>query len=1641
LSYFYRTGDLARWLPDGNIEFLGRIDHQLKIRGFRIEPGEIENRLSEHDAIHEAIVSSNQQPDGDQYLCAYIVPKPTAPKPEVNILRKFLAHKLPDYMIPLYFIFIDKIPLTPSGKKDRKKLPKPICTEVEDYQAPQNKLQEKLAAIWSEVLAVEPGIIGIHHNFFEIGGHSLKATILTSKIHKELSIKIPLAEVFKRQTIQALAEYIKQAEENKYAAIEALEKKEYYALSSAQKRMYFLQQVDLNSTAYNMPLVLPLDSNIKIDKLETIIKKLLIRHESLRTCFQTIEGMPVQKIQDKVEFEIEFYDLATEDTENTEIKNYKLQITNKKETKGHHSSFIIHNSFFIRPFDLSQAPLMRAGLIELPKGNHALMVDMHHIISDGTSHMILAQDFLSLYNADKVEPLRLHYKDFSGWQDHLFASGAIKPQENYWLELYAHPGEIPRLNLPRDYNRPEVFTFEGDQYEFKLETGHAVKFKALGANNGATLYMNILAVLNTLFYKYTSQEDIIIGSGIAGRPHADLQRIIGMFVNTLAMRNYPKGEKTYESFLKEIIAHSVKAFENQDVQFEELVDRLNLERDPSRNPLFDISMVVQNFMDLPQQEENENLTKELPELKFNTAKFDMTFFIYEKGDEVYIKLEYYTGIFKQDTIKRLVSHFKNVIKTVIEEPSVKLKDIDILSPEEKAQLLYEFNNTAAGYPKEKTIHRLFEEQVERTPDRITLVDSPGIKYRTYMTYMSYISYCQLNRQSNQLANYLHEEKHIQPQEPIGILMSQPIDLAVGILGILKAGAAYVPLDPALPAERIKYMINDTCIGIVISEKRYIKTLNRLQWECSSFHSYLCMDSENIHSEDETEKSELMTEELWNHVGETAVDEISGGGWTSSFTGELLSRKEMEEYGDNILEKLQPLLHPQMRVLEIGCASGITMYRIAPKVGLYYGTDLSDVITQKNKSKIQKEGHQNIKLSCLPAHEIQQIQEKNFDLIIMNSVIQCFHGHNYLRKVIQKAVDLLTDKGHLFIGDIMDQEKKQALIRQLAMFKNAHQDKNYKTKTDFSSELFVSRSFWYDLQAEFAAVENVEISNKIYTIENELSKFRYDILITINKHSPPGKKRKKQKYQDDRTTLSLFSLDRLAANGSAPSTGLAYIIYTSGTTGQPRGAAVEHQSAVNTLWYRKEEYGMNPDCVSLQLFSYGFDGFVASFFTPIISGARSVLLNTTDAADIDKIRHAVVMNCVTHFICVPPLYSLILDSLTKKEFSTLKTITLAGDKITLKLLEGTKEKNKNLEIVNEYGVTEASVMSTIYRHQQRDAVIKIGHPIWNTRVYILNELQQLQPLGTAGELCISGPGLARGCLNNPELTAERFCLRRPGGALFEKSAPVKHLDPSRKNFPLNRSHLSYRSYISYLSYFYRTGDLARWLPDGNIEFLGRIDHQVKIRGFRIEPGEIESRLTQHDSVKEAVVIEKVSPGTGDKYLCAYIVPGNVGTNPGNTELKSFLAQTMPAYMIPRFFVALEKIPLTPNGKLDRKKLPEPGFTVGDSYAPPGNETEEKLARIWSEILGIEIENISVESSFFDLGGHSLTLIRMKTKITEVFNKDIPVATMFRLPTISALAKYIQEEEINFRVSEEVLDESVNSMDETLKILAAEEYNNE
>lgn len=770
----YKTGDLARWRSDGNLEFLGRIDDQVKIRGHRIETSEIEIQLLKHVAIKEAVVVAKEDESGANELLAYIVSNEGLSALEI---RAYLLQSLPEYMIPSYFINLEKMPLTPNGKVDKKALPKFNGTmeACKKLVAPTSELEKKLAQIWSEILKVKD--IGITENFFELGGHSLRATILLSKIHKELEVEIPLKEMFKTPTIEGLATYIEKIEKNKYFSIPVIEEKEHYALSFAQKRMYTLHEFETQGVSYNMPGTMKILGKIDIAKMEAAFQKLIGRHEAFRTYFETTQNEVVQRIHKNVEFHILHKDGSEEETD-------------------------IFITEFIKAFDLSKAPLLRVEIVSFSEESHLLLFDMHHIISDGVSMGILIKEFLMLYEGKELPKLRIQYKDYSAWQQKQYENEGILSQEQYWLQCFAN--EIPILNLPEDYVRPAVQSFEGDRIFFDLNKETTEKLSDFAKENCATKYMVLLAAYTILLEKYSGQEDIVIGSPIAGRRHSDLENCMGMFVNTLAMRNYPEGRKTFKGFLQEVKEHALKAYENQEYQFEELVDKLNVKRDLSRNPIFDVMFVMQN-VDIPEIEIEG--VKFIPyEFQNKIAKFTMTLSAKEIGEGLSFDLEYCTKIFKKETMERFAEHFKKGLQFILDNADCKISDIDIITEEEKNKILKVFNDTKTEYPREKTVIQLFEEQVLKTPDNIAVVyENKQFTYR------------EVNEKANALTKVLME-KGTKPQQIIGLYASRSIETILAIIAILKAGGVYLPMDTEYPKERIEYMLKDCNIDILLLDQ-------------------------------------------------------------------------------------------------------------------------------------------------------------------------------------------------------------------------------------------------------------------------------------------------------------------------------------------------------------------------------------------------------------------------------------------------------------------------------------------------------------------------------------------------------------------------------------------------------------------------------------------------------------------------------------------------------------------------------------------------------------------------------------------------------------------------------------------------------
>ncbi|MCP4151492.1 MAG: amino acid adenylation domain-containing protein, partial [bacterium] len=773
----YCSGDLARWLPDGNIQFLGRIDQQVKIRGFRVEPGEIENHLLNIEHIKECAVLVKNSENGEPHLCAYIV---AATGVAVSRLRELLARHLPEYMIPTAFTFVETIPLTPNGKIDRKALPQPEIKLQKEYVAPRNQTEVRLLRLWSEVLKVRAELIGIDTDFFLLGGHSLKATILLSKIHKEFSIALSLGEMFQATTIRKLAGCIRDAVKKEYAAIEPAEKKEYYSASSPQKRLYILQQMEVGNTGYNMPYNILPQEKIDKNKLEIVFRKLIVRHESLRTSFHIINDRPVQKIHYKTNFKIDYYKI-TENEAETIINEFK------------------------RPFNLSQAPLLRVALLEIESSHHqALLIDMHHIITDGTSQDILGKEFAALYAGEQLPLIKLQYRDYSEWQNLKEQQEWVKGQEHYWINRFSD--ELPVLNLPNDYPRPVIQSFEGAVVSFVLNVPESRALKHIARESDATLYMIILALYTVLLSKLSGQEDIIVGTPIAARRHADLQNIIGMFVNTLAMRNYPAAARTFKEFLIELKGRVLKAFENQEYQFEDLVEKISITRDTGRNPLFDIMFNLLNITTsgseiLPHRENSGLQHIEA------ASKFDMTLTASEYSGAISFRLLYAVTLFKKETIDRIIVYLKKILKTVTSNPDIKIDVIDIIPETIKNEILTHFNqNLEDSFVLKPLQDKLFE-----SFDKFC--DCIAIRYGK-----SELSYRKLERNAVSISNWIIRKKFPKGSY-FGIFMENRIDVVSVMIGILNAGCVFVPMDTSLPLKRLQAMLQVTGTGLIFTDVR------------------------------------------------------------------------------------------------------------------------------------------------------------------------------------------------------------------------------------------------------------------------------------------------------------------------------------------------------------------------------------------------------------------------------------------------------------------------------------------------------------------------------------------------------------------------------------------------------------------------------------------------------------------------------------------------------------------------------------------------------------------------------------------------------------------------------------------------------
>ena len=1277
----YRTGDLVRRLPSGELDFLGRIDHQVKVRGFRIELGEVEAALAAQAAVREAVVVVHGSQESAR-LVAYAVPVDEAAPPAAAELRRTLEARLPSHMVPSAFVVLPRLPLTPNGKVDRKALPapEPAASATSGLagqgDAPRTATEEVIAGLWSELLGVER--VGVHDNFFHLGGHSMLATQAVSRARGALGVEIPLRALFEAPTVAGLAKAVEAARAGGEAAappILPVPRDGDLPLSFAQERLWLFEQLVPGTAAYNTYRAARIRGPLEPAGVEWTFREMLRRHEVLRTSFASAAGRPVQVIHPPAPWSLPLVDLAGLTPELREAEALRLA-----------------NADARLPFDLGQAPLLRATLMRLGDEEHVLALTMHHIVYDVWSGWVLFAEMEALYRAwttgepPALPELPIQYADFAHWQRRWLAEEVLGSQLEYWRRQLA--GIPAVLEMPTDRPRPPVASYSGGAAHLVLPDDLFAGLRELCRRDGITLFMALLTGFKALLARYSGQEDIPVGSPIANRTRTEVEGLIGFFVNTLVLRSDLSGGPTGREALARIREVALGAYAHQDLPFERLVEELKPERRRGVQPFFQAVLVfVANYPALTRQLAGFDLTP-LP-LHSGATQFDLNLMLAERQGGLHGVLEYSSELYDAATMERLLAHFQILLAGLAASLDAGLRDLPLLTAAERAQLAGW--NEVRAFPRDATLHEALAAQARRRPDAVAAVCEDRS-----------LTYGELNARANRLAHRLRA-LGVGPEVLVGLYMERSLEMVVGLLAVLKAGGAYLPLDPAYPRERLAFMLEDSGALVVVTQERLRPTLPE------SGARVLSLDGE----------------------------------------GSGLERESAED--------------PE--------------------------------------------------------------------------------------------------------------------------------------------------------------------------------------------------------------------------SGARPES-LAYVIYTSGSTGRPKGVLVTHANVARLLSATEAWFGFGPGDVWTLFHSYAFDFSVWELWGALFYGGRLVVVPYWVSRSPEAFVELLDREKVTVLNQTPSAFRQLVRAEGERSappLSSLRWVIFGGEALELQSLRPWFDRHGDQvpRLVNMYGITETTVHVT-WRPVGLDDLAApsgspIGQPIPDLSTHLLDRALQPVPVGVPGEILVGGAGLARGYHARPELTAERFI---PGPFSGEPGSRL-----------------------------YRSGDLARRLPDGGLEYLGRIDHQVKIRGFRIETGEIESALLQSPLVRECVVLPR-EDGAGGRRLIAWVVPRGEEA-PTVAGLRSFLLARLPDYMVPAAFVVLDRLPLTANGKVDRRALPEPAEDrdrLASPYVPPRDLTEELLAGIWAEVL--RLERVGVSDDFFEAGGNSLSGMQIVARLREAFRVEVPLHRVFETPTVAALAEAVR-----------------------------------
>lgn len=826
----YKTGDLVRLRPDGEFEYLGRIDEQVKVQGFRIELGEIEAVLATHPLVADVAVIARDDPPGEKRLVAYVVAGPNL-KNATSTLQAFLHDRLPHYLVPKTIVVLEALPRTPNDKVDRRALPAPSGARpdlAEAYLAPGTSTQQTLAAIWEEALGVAP--IGVRDDFFNLGGHSLIAAQILWGVQKAFGFEVTFRDLLENSTLEAFAGVVdrrQQGAANQWPVVlEPVPRDGPLPVSFAQERVHFIEALSPAMTAYQFQESLRFTGHLEVAVLERTLSEIIARHEIYRTTFETGDGTLIQRIAPPYSVTLPVVDLRS-----TPVAQRESQLDRRR------------HAFVLRPFDIRQLPLLRWQLIRLSDTEHELVHVEHHMVHDGWSFNVFLRELLAIYRAfSQGRPTPLpepppQFADFAAWQRRWAHSDAARAQLDYWIRTLA--GSPPLLELPYDRPRPPEQRFHGGMERMELPLDLCQRLRAFGAQEKVTLFMTMYTAFLVLIHRYSRQDDLCIGSGVANRRMQAIADMIGMVVNNVVLRNNLSGDPSFYTLLHQVRQVTLDAYSNEDLPFDQVVEALKPVRQLSYNPLFQVMFSFHDAQ-LPDLAQLPGLTVTQHECVTNhSAKFDLDVVAIPRAEQrlaqhhgdrpaslltdgITLVWEYNADLFDALTIRRMMDEYRVVLERALIAPNCPVSALDLLTPAQRQLLLYDWNQTRTGYADDRRcIHALFEAQARLTPDRIAVIDGK-----------QQLSYRDLDRRANQLAHHLRGLQ-VGPEVLVGMSVERSLDMLVCLFGILKAGGAYLPLDPTYPSERLSYMLEDSQAPVLVttSSQAVIATRHEVKRVC------------------------------------------------------------------------------------------------------------------------------------------------------------------------------------------------------------------------------------------------------------------------------------------------------------------------------------------------------------------------------------------------------------------------------------------------------------------------------------------------------------------------------------------------------------------------------------------------------------------------------------------------------------------------------------------------------------------------------------------------------------------------------------------------------------------------------------------